>query len=163
MDDKLLKDLVIHSAKEVFDKMVSMQVRPERPDDVSLFDGHIHLCATIGFAGQWNGSISLQCGEDLAYQLTSKMLCMDTSSVGKEDVWDALGEIVNMVGGKFKAIFAENFNDGVEAFKMSVPSVIMGKNYRLFVVGSDSIPLTVSQLADGKGFSMKLVLRKTEK
>lgn len=157
------KRLVIKAAEEVFEKMISLSVSGDNGTDASkLFQSQLHLCATIGFAGDWNGFISLQCGEKLAYLITSKMLFMDPADLEKADVWDALGEVVNMVGGKFKAIFAIEFNDGVEAFKMSVPSVIMGKNYQLYVLGNNSIPETVLA-CEGEKFSLKLVLKKTER
>ena len=83
----------------------------------------------------------------------------DWAGFGEE--WDAMGEVVNMVGGKFKAIFAEKFNDGMEAFKMSIPSVIMGDNYEIHIVGSDSFQETVIGV-NGECFSVKVALKKVE-
>ncbi len=163
MKDEDLKKLVIRATEEVFEKMISLPVSEENGTDAStLFQSQLHLCATIGFAGDWNGFISLQCGEKLGYLIPSKMLFMDPKDLEKADVWDALGEVVNMVGGKFKAIFADEFKNGVEAFKMSVPSVIMGKNYQLYVLGNDRITETVLS-SEGEKFSVKLVLKKSEK
>jgi len=159
MIDELLGQLVIRSAEEVFETMMSLQITAEELSGEPLFNGEIHLCATIGFAGEWNGFISLQCSEGLAYRVTSKMLSADSTDIKKNEVWDAMGEVVNMVGGKFKAFFAEAFNSGIEAFKMSIPSVTMGKNYQLFVVGNDTMPETVLK-TDGELFSVKLVLKK---
>jgi CheY-specific phosphatase CheX len=161
MNEDILKTLVIHSTTEVFEKMITLHVSPEAAQDETLFNGEVHVCATIGFAGEWHGFLSLQCGEELAYQVTSKLLVTDMGDLEKADVWDAMGEVVNMIGGRFKAIFAESYNDGHEAFKMSLPTVIMGSNYSLIVVGGDRIPETIMQ-ADGKKFSIKLALKKVE-
>ena len=161
MNDDVLKTLVIHSTTEVFEKMIALQVSPEAASEESLFNGEVHLCATIGFAGEWHGFMSLQCGENLAYQMTSKLLVTDIANLKKADVWDAMGEVVNMIGGRFKAIFAENYNDGHEAFKMSLPTVIMGSNYHLVVVGGDRIPEMIME-AGGMKFSVKLALKKVE-
>ncbi len=161
MNDDILKTLVVHSTTEVFEKMITLHVRQEAAQEEALFNGEMHVCATIGFAGEWHGFLSLQCGEDLAYQVTSKLLVTDMADLEKADVWDAMGEVVNMIGGRFKAIFAESYNDGHEAFKMSLPTVIMGSNYSLVVVGSDRIPETILQ-ADGKKFLIKLALKKVE-
>lgn len=161
MKDELLRQLVIRSAEEVFETMMSLQITAEEISGEPLFNGKFHLCATIGFAGKWNGFISLQCSEDLACRVTSKMLSSDTTDVEKNEVRDAMGEVVNMVGGKFKAFFAEAFNSGIEAFKMSIPSVTMGKNYQLFVVGSETMPETVLK-TDGESFSVKVVLKKSD-
>jgi CheY-specific phosphatase CheX len=161
MNDDVLKTLVIHSTTEVFEKMITLQVSSEAAQEEALFNGEVHVCATIGFAGEWHGFLSLQCGEDLAYQVTSQLLVTKMGDLEKADVWDAMGEVVNMIGGRFKAIFAESYNDGREAFKMSLPTVIMGNNYHLVVVGGDRIPETILE-ADGKRFSVKLALKKVE-
>ena len=161
MNDPKLRELIFRSANEVFEKMISLSVSEEAPSQEPLFNGAIHLCATIGFAGDWNGFISFMCGEKLAYQITSKMLFMGVDDLQKADVWDAMGEIINMIGGRFKAIFADTFNSGIEAFKMSIPSVIMGKNYQLFVVGDDHYPESVMSTENEK-FSIKLVLKKVD-
>ena len=54
---------------------------------------------------------------------------MYPGQLDKVEVRDAMGEIVNMVGGKFKACFTESFNQGMKAFKMSVPIVTMSKDF----------------------------------
>jgi len=148
--------------QEVFNKMMSLKIAPEATNGKPLFNGQIHLCATVGFAGEWNGCVSIQCGEGLAYYLTSKLLCAEIGTLERKDIWDAMGEIVNMVGGHFKANFAETFNSGIEAFKMSIPSVIMGKNYQMFALGNGSMPETILK-TDGEKFSINLVLTKKER
>lgn len=159
MDTQSYKMLIVHSAHEVFDKMMSVPIE-EQESGPCLSEGEYHLTATIGFAGQWDGFVSMQCGEELAKYLTAKMLYADVDSLEDEEVRDALGEIVNMVGGKFKSTFAENYNNGIEAFKMSVPSLVQGKQYEVFAVGSDEVQQIVFK-ADGMSFCVDLALKKT--
>lgn len=159
MNAQTYKMLIVHSAHEVFDKMMSVPVE-EQEQGECLTEGERHLTGTIGFAGQWDGFVSMQCGEQLAKYLTAKMLYADMDTLEEEEVRDALGEIVNMVGGKFKSTFAENYNNGMEAFKMSVPSIVQGKNYEVFAIGSDEVQ-QIHFKTDGMYFCIDLALKKT--
>ena len=157
MIEKELKQLVVHSCEEVFEKMIMSHIEPVE-DQTFTIQNEKHITATIGFAGTWDGFISVQCGESLAYSLAAQMLYTDVNNLDESEMRDALGEIVNMIGGKFKASFAEKFNQGIEAFKMSVPSVITGKNYDVYAVGSDSI-LEILLLTQEKQFFIELALK----
>lgn len=157
MNDIAIKQLVVHATEEVFEKMIMSHIEVLENIQFTIQDEK-HITATIGFAGTWDGFISVQCGEALAFALAAQMLYTDVNNLDEAEMRDALGEIVNMIGGKFKALFAEKFNQGVEAFKMSVPSVITGKNYDVFAVGSDSIE-EILFLTQEKQFFIELALK----
>lgn len=161
MIEKEFKQLVIHATEEVFEKMIMSSINLMEGEKFVIQDEG-HITASIGFAGQWDGFVSVQCGESLAYILAAQMLYTDADSLDEAEMRDALGEIVNMVGGKFKASFSDTFNQGVEAFKMSVPSVITGKNYDVYAVGSDSVLEVVFRTHD-KQFLVELALKKIAK
>lgn len=161
MIEKKFKELVVHATEEVFEKMIMSSISLKENEEFKIYDEG-HITASIGFAGQWDGFISIQCGESLAYLLAAQMLYADVSSLDGSEMRDALGEIVNMIGGKFKACFSETFNQGVEAFKMSVPSVITGKNYDVYAVGSDSM-LEILFQAHEKQFFVELALKQIPK
>lgn len=158
MNAQTYKNLIVHSTYEVFDKMMAVPIE-EVDAGNCITAGQNHLTATIGFAGQWDGFVSVQCGENLAKYLTAKMLYADVDSLEDEEIRDALGEIVNMIGGKFKSTFAENFNSGLEAFKMSVPSIVQGKNYEVFAVGSEEVQKMVFRTSEDY-FCIELALKK---
>ena len=101
-------------------------------------NGELQYSAVIGFSGGWKGFVTLKCDRILAVRITSKMLFMDEGALSEEEIRDALGEIVNMIGGKFKALFAESYNDGVEAFKMSIPSITAGRDFNVYATGGNS-------------------------
>ncbi len=161
MIDNELKELVTHATEEVFEKMIMSHIELLQDQKFSI-QNEKHITATIGFAGAWDGFISVQCGNSLAFALAAQMLYTDVNNLDESEMRDALGEIVNMIGGKFKALFAEKFNQGVEAFKMSVPSVITGQNYDVFAVGSDSIQEIVF-LTQEKQFLIELALKQSPK
>jgi len=161
MDDQNLKKLLVMSTKEVFQKMISVDLSLNKDiiPGPALFDNQKHILATIGFAGGWTGSVTFQCSAMFGFTLTAKMLMTDIKSLEGKDVRDAMGEIVNMVGGKFKACFAESFNDGVEAFKMSVPIVTTGKDFHVLNMKTVSVMEVVMDSGVEK-VSVSLALKK---
>jgi chemotaxis protein CheX len=98
------------------------------------------ITAMVGFAGLFNGLLSLHVPQSLALRFTSSMIGMDVTELD-EDVNDALGEIANMIAGSFKHHLSK---DGHEV-KLSTPSVITGKEY---IVSSGALDDTLALLFD---------------
>jgi len=67
------------------------------PDDTTV------VSATVSVSGAWAGVISLQVSEAMAHRITAAMLG-GTDPVDDSDVSDAVGELVNMVGGNVKSL-----------------------------------------------------------
>ena len=153
-----LRELLIESAQEVFQKMVSMAIQPVDRSEVDFDSEGKHYSAVIGFSGGWKGFVTLQCTQGLAAQITGKLLFMDPAQLGPDDMRDAIGEIVNMVGGRFKSGFAEHFNEGVEAFKMSIPTVTFGQDFKVFAAG-DNAQIMVVLDAERSLLSLDLTLK----
>ncbi|MBI3817696.1 MAG: chemotaxis protein CheX [Planctomycetes bacterium] len=65
----------------------------------AVFEGPGNI-AHIQIAGAWSGVITLQVSDALAKTCAKTMFALD--SVTTEEVRDALGEIVNIIGGKLK-------------------------------------------------------------
>ncbi len=63
------------------------------------------LTATIRVLGPAPRTIVFCCSEALGRRLAAAMFKVEADSASKEDVSDAVGEIVNMVGGNVKCIF----------------------------------------------------------
>jgi hypothetical protein len=57
--------------------------------------------AAVTVSGAWSGQVTVEISAAAAVAVTSVMLA--TEDVGAEDVTDAVGELVNMVGGNVKA------------------------------------------------------------
>lgn len=86
--------------------------------------------------GAWHGAVLLQCSDALARTITGAMFQHDRPQ--PEEVRDAIGEITNMVGGNVKALLPEPCT-------ISLPSVTLGSDYDVAVVGSQ--PVAVTQLS----------------
>jgi len=132
--DQLI-ELLDGDVREIFSSMVGQEVSSSQTTATTT---KFHHCVTamVGFAGSYNGMISINAPLKLAMNFTSQMLGMDVTECG-EDVHDALGEIANMIGGSFKLHFVK---DGHEV-RLSTPSVISGDEYAM---SAGSIPDTLT-------------------
>ena len=134
------------AANEVFERMLGSQLasRPE-PHPDREFD----VTSMVGLAGKISGVMTLSCPVKCAALMASRMLGVDVHEAGPE-IWDAVGEVCNMIAGNFKNKIA-GLGDGC---MLSVPTVITGVSYDLHpLVDSaqtevqllfEGLPLTVS-------------------
>ncbi len=127
--------------QDVFTTMVGVEDLLHLPLQVDP-KTHFNDCITamVGFAGLFNGLVSLHVPQKLALSFTSSMIGMEVDELN-EDVNDALGEIANMIAGSFKHHLSK---DGHEV-RLSTPSVVTGKEY---VISSGSQTNTLTLLFD---------------
>jgi len=62
------------------------------------------LSARIDYRGSFAGSLSATVGEQLARRLTSIMMRKAPASCTQDDLYDALGEVVNIAAGNLKGL-----------------------------------------------------------
>jgi chemotaxis protein CheX len=77
------------------------------------------LTGTVFISGQWNGLVSLTCSSVAATRAASLMFDADLEKVSPADVLDAVGELVNIVGGNLKGMLPSPTG-------LSLPSVTDG-------------------------------------
>lgn len=151
-EDELTKQ-IYSDVKGIFTTMVGVEDLMHLPlqvDPKTHFSGCI--TAMVGFAGLFNGLVSLHVPQKLAQSFTSSMLGMEVTEID-EDVRDALGEIANMVAGSFKHHLAK---DGHEV-RLSTPSIVTGSEY---TISSGTPANTLSLLFDSneEWFMISIVL-----
>ncbi len=135
------------AAGEVFEIMVGCKLGPAaNPDDAPSSD----LTAMVGLAGQLCGVLSIRCSTQAAILMASKMLGVDTDQANSQ-VWDAVGEICNMIAGNFKSKLA-GLGDHC---MLSVPTVIRGGDYT-FRALSDSGPVEAILMFEGSPIQLSL-------
>jgi chemotaxis protein CheX len=124
LDSSILESAVASVVVNVFESILAMSPEPlaAEPSDGAL------LTAALHFSGGWSGATLLELSPDLARFLTSRMLGMDPPESVDGDVIDAMGELVNMIGGNLKTILPP----GVE---LSLPSVVVGTSYSMRICG----------------------------
>jgi chemotaxis protein CheX len=117
--------------REVFELMLAYAL--EVPAQEPAVEG-LDITAMVGLAGQLCGVLTLRCSTQSAAHMASRMLGIDAEKAGPE-MWDAVGEICNMVAGNFKNKIS-GLGDGC---MLSVPTVITGGDYSLHSMVNDQI------------------------
>ena len=109
--------------REVFELMLACPL--EHPSEPPA-DETLDITSMVGMAGQLCGILTLRCSGKSAARMASRMLGVDAEGAGPE-MWDAVGEVCNMVAGNFKNKIT-GLGDGC---MLSVPTVITGADYSL--------------------------------
>lgn len=133
-EEQLIRHLD-NDVREIFVTMVGTEISSSETT-VSMSKFTDSVSAMVGFAGNYNGMISLNAPQSLAIVFASQMLGMEIPECN-DDVTDALGELANMIGGSFKHHFVKN---GQEV-QLSTPSVISGDEYLMTVNSQNTIAL----------------------
>ncbi|HTY83615.1 MAG TPA: chemotaxis protein CheX [Silvibacterium sp.] len=111
------------AVQEVFSLMLGCDLAlPQEP----VPEGGLDVTAMVGLAGQLCGILTTRCSAASAASMASRMLGIDADQAGAQ-MWDAVGEVCNMVAGNFK-----NKISGLgDNCMLSVPTVITGGDYSL--------------------------------
>ncbi len=136
--------LLALACREVFEIMLASKLTPG--DSVAPVPTEI--TAMVGLAGRLCGVLSVRCNARAAALMASKMLGTDVGQA-EEHMWDAYGEIANMIAGNFK-----NKLTGIgEKCMLSVPTVITGADYA-FHAPLDAAPLSINFQFEGEPVSV---------
>jgi len=119
------------AAQEVFSLMLGCKL--EIPEEPPAEEG-LDITSMVGLAGRLSGILAVRCSSRSAARMASRMLGIDIDKVGPE-MWDAVGEICNMIAGNFKNKII-GLGDGC---MLSVPTVITGADYSLHSLVNDEV------------------------
>ncbi|WP_238016870.1 chemotaxis protein CheX [Dactylosporangium sp. AC04546] len=105
------------------------------------------ITAAVSITGAWEGHVRVLVPPSAAGDITAIMLAMEPGEVTDQDVTDAMGELVNVVGGNIK-------NRGAQPAKLGLPVVATGKmlfpatreTHRLAVAWRGATPIAFSVL-----------------
>lgn len=86
-------------------------------------DEAMSVTAVIGFDGEYRGVLSLHCPEAIALRIAEGMLGIKPEDID-DDVRDAVGEVVNILGGEVKSFLSPG---GLEV-ALSTPEVFYGND-----------------------------------
>ena len=106
----------------------------------------------IGLAGSFQGVVSLHCTLDQARSYTARMLGSAPEEVtDRDEICDALGEVVNMIAGSIKTTLSDRNN-----IALALPTVIIAEKPDNHAKGSVGF---VVPFEDSAGlFHMELVV-----
>jgi chemotaxis protein CheX len=120
---------ILHdTTAEVFSKMVGGAFVFPKIADSSVFS---EVTGMVGIAGPLCATLSLRCTLQCATLMASRMLDVSPEQASAQRT-DAIGEICNIIAGYFKA----NIGLG-DACVLSVPAVVIGKNYKISSLRQD--------------------------
>jgi chemotaxis protein CheX len=93
--------LVLAAIEQVWGSMLFASAEPWPTDRAVVFGSGVQ--AQIELRGDWNGRLVLTCDSDVATQIAGAMLGLGPDEELPElDVHDAVGEVLNVVGGSVK-------------------------------------------------------------
>ncbi|MGN6727747.1 MAG: chemotaxis protein CheX [Tepidisphaeraceae bacterium] len=102
---------------------------PVEPAAAPLPAGQRTMSACVQITGAWRGAVALSCDAAMAAEAARVMFDLAAGAPATADMQDALGELVNMIGGNVKALLPETC-------QLSLPSVVEGSDYSVRVPGS---------------------------
>ncbi len=133
--EAFLKSL-IDDTRNVFSTMLGLELMhlPLEVDPLTHFNDCVS--AMVGLAGTYNGLVSIHQPVSLGKKLAGTMLDMEIEEVD-QDLFDALGEIANMVAGNIKMHLSKGGSD----VRLSTPSVATGSDYFISCKDAGSVNL----------------------
>jgi chemotaxis protein CheX len=117
--------------REVFDLMLGC---PIDIPSCALPEEGLDITSMVGLAGDLCGILTVRCSARSAARMASRMLGVEVAQDGPE-MWDAVGEVCNMVAGNFKNKIS-GMGDGC---MLSIPTVITGADYCVHSMVNENI------------------------
>jgi len=104
--------------------MLQLEVGVDAPMIKANSTTSFDVTGIIGMSGDVVGSVVLSLPGSTAQGVVERFTGSDVS-VESDDFADAIGELVNMIAGGAKAMFADR------SVSISCPSVVLGQNHRI--------------------------------
>lgn len=118
------------------------------------------MSVIIGFSGETvRGTFVLHYSEKMAFFLLEKMFALNASELN-EEVLDAVSEVTNMICGKIKT---DVVNAGVPEFNITVPTIIVGKDFKTHIRMTDQatiFPFFLESADDNMTLNLELKVKK---
>ena len=91
--------------------------------------GSPFLTTCIQITGTWEGTMVLECSVDHGRQLAATMFGMEATAVSQTEMHDAVGEVINIIGGNIKSLLPA-------PSQLSLPSIAEGASYHVTIPSS---------------------------
>lgn len=125
MDVKFINPF-LYGTIEVLKKMAFVEPRPGKVYLKSSALAHGDVSGIIGITGDMIGSLAISFGESCICHIVGSMVGESYSEAGQE-VFDAVGEITNMISGVARTHMEK---EGMHVYA-AIPSVVYGKNHTI--------------------------------
>lgn len=114
----------------VEDVLMTMTQYPVVPSIEPYFEQADRTTCAVYFAGEWSGAVLVECPFAMAFEFTARLMRIPKPIQFDNDVYDALGELANMIGGNLKSVLPRGVT-------LSMPSVVEGSHYSVRVCGAN--------------------------
>ena len=122
-----IKTAIINSVIDVFYTMLDMEVEAilHVPDS---FTEEMRTVGSVTFAGEVDGMFNIQVNDDFSKAMTAAMLGMEVEEIeNKEEVYDVIRELSNIIGGNLKSKFV----DAGLSCVLSTPAITNGRDFKV--------------------------------
>ncbi len=122
-----IKTAIINSVIDVFYTMLDMEVEAilHVPDS---FTEEMRTVGSVTFAGEIDGMFNIQVNDDFSKAMTAAMLGMEVDEIeSKEEVYDVIREVSNIIGGNLKSKFV----DAGLSCVLSTPAITNGRDFKV--------------------------------
>lgn len=99
MTPKVTVDAIAVVTRDIFATVLA-----DGGDLLSGDRGSGEIVSTVEITGAWNGTVCLSCSVVAGRHAASAMFDMEDSELSPAEISDAVGELVNMVGGNIKSL-----------------------------------------------------------
>jgi chemotaxis protein CheX len=108
--------------KGIFENMLQLPVTAECGPSQAADD-----CCTaiVNFKGSWVGLVALYCETDEARRLARRFLALSEDELPDQLVADVIGEIVNMIAGNLKSVFANDLRLSIAQVTHGASNIIL--------------------------------------
>jgi chemotaxis protein CheX len=120
-----LSEALIAGSREVFEKMIFMQIEKISDEDFKAPQENDVLLSSISFRNGMEGCLGICCERDCARAIAINMLAMSPDTqISDNEIKDAMGEVANMVMGTVKTAIQSDMKN----LQVSIPVVVTGRN-----------------------------------
>lgn len=157
IEPDLVKTAIWESTKETFETMISLPVEMTE-ETVEESDPDSSVVCTITFTGPLLGVFALRCSMECAEQMAKTMLMAEPDqNIEQAEVFDALGEITNMVIGGVKT----RIRDAAGELNIFIPTTIIGRQIQP-AMGKLATRAELVTRVDGKIMQLALIYKQND-
>jgi chemotaxis protein CheX len=95
-------DEIARMATDLFIAMLEMPFYPEPQDSTGIASADVQ--AAIRIRGDWDAEFRVLASDELADRIANGMFGSEAGELSEEEIHDAMGEVVNVIGGNAKGM-----------------------------------------------------------
>jgi chemotaxis protein CheX len=118
---------IMEISKSVWSSMLGVDVAASAPVQIP-HGAERFTVGSVQISGDWSGVISLACPSTLAREAAALMFGVEADKATAQEIQDAWGEIVNMIGGNIKSLIPGSC-------QLGLPTVAEGREFCVVIPG----------------------------